>query len=76
MYRIRARALSEEEQFYNTGFDLDGFTLQHVIDQTEVLCLAAVRWQGLTLEYVKNQEEICLVARLKQQRDVFFVTIM
>ena len=37
--------------------------LDYVKTQTEKICLAAVKQNGLALKYVKNQtEKICLVA--------------
>ena len=40
-----------------------GYVLQFIEDQTEEMCLEAVRHMGMALRYVKEQtEEICLVA--------------
>jgi hypothetical protein len=52
----------------------DGNMLEHVDNQTEALCLAAVRRMGWALEYVHNQTDaICMAAILDTWRALHFV---
>ena len=59
--------LSCDDVLYHFG--CDGLNLQYINNQTEEICLAAVKQNGYALEFIKNQtEEICLAA-IKRDAD-------
>ena len=52
----------------------NGFDLQHVVHQTEKICLAAMNANGIALKFVKEQTpEICLAAVKKCHRAYKYV---
>ena len=59
-----------------TEVNMNGFALIYVKEQTEELCLAAVKQNGSVLEFVKHQtKEICTAAVEQSSDAIYYVNV-